>query len=223
VRRERPAGPPIRVLILSDRGVVRAGVAAVLRPYRGRVTVTGECAAVADALAESTRSTADVVIFDGRLAGGDGLDEVDRLAGAWGDHRVVVLASPDEVGFAQPVLQRGAAGFLLISIAGDELVQQIERVRNAAVVVDTSLAGSPKELDPPEYGAGWPGSQLGLSEQQSRVLELLARGDRTATVAWQLGMSEAEVKGHLRSAYRRLDVPDRPHALARLADAGVFR
>jgi DNA-binding NarL/FixJ family response regulator len=223
VRRERAADLPIRVLILSDREVVRAGVAAVLRPYTGRVTVTGECAGLADALAENASSTADVVIFDARLAGGDGLDEVDRLAESWGDHHVVVLASPDEAWFAQPVLQRGAAGFLLISIAGDELVQQIERVREAAVVVDASLAASQGDLDQPEYGARWPGSHLGLSEQQSKVLELLARGDRTAMVACQLGMSEVEVKGHVRSAYRRLDVRDRPHALARLANAGVFR
>jgi DNA-binding NarL/FixJ family response regulator len=211
------------VLILSDRGLVRAGVAAVLRPYQDRVTVAGECAGLTDALAENAMSTADVVIFDARLAGGDGLDEVDRLAEAWGDHRVVVLASPDEVRFTQPVLQRGAAGFLLISIAGDELVQQIERVRDAAVVVDANLGASQSKLDQLDQGASWPGSQLGLSEPQSRVLELLARGDRTATVACQLGMSEVEVKGHLRSAYRRLDVRDRPHALARLANAGVFR
>jgi DNA-binding NarL/FixJ family response regulator len=211
------------VLIVSDRSVVRAGVAAVLRPYKGRVTVTGEGVGLADALTASARSTADVLIFDARLAGGDGLDEVDRLAEVWGDHRVVVLASPDEAGFAQSVLQRGAAGFLLISIAGDELVQQIERVRDAAVVVDASLAGGQSKPGRLAHAAEWPGSQLGLTEQQSRVLELLARGDRTATVAGQLGMSEVEVKDHLRSAYRRLDVRDRPDALARLARAGVFR
>src|SRR5204863_6742866 len=115
VRREGAAGLPIRALIVSDRDVVRAGVAAVLRPYPGRVKVTGTVG-LTDALTEKASSTADVVIFDAGLAGGDGLDEVDQLTEAWGDHRVVVLASPDEARFAQPVLQRGAAAFLLISI-----------------------------------------------------------------------------------------------------------
>ena len=223
MRRERADGLPIRALIVSDRDVVRAGVAAVLRPYSGRVSVTGKGVGLTDALTEKASSTADVVIFDARLAGGDGLDEVDQLTEAWGDHRVVVLASPDEARFAQPVLQRGAAAFLLISITGDELMRQIERVRDGAVVMDAGVPGAQQQLDQLQYGGAWPGSDLGLSEQQSRVLELLARGDRTAAVAGHLGMSEGEVKGHLRSAYRRLDVRDRPHALARLARAGVFQ
>jgi DNA-binding NarL/FixJ family response regulator len=211
------------VLIVSDRDIVSAGVAAVLRPYRERVTVAGVAAGVTDALAEQATSSADVLILDARLAGGDGLDAVDRVTEVWGDHRVVVLAGPDEARFAQPVLQRGAAGFLLVIITGEELVEQLERVRNDAVVLDASLATTQGDLDHLEPGPLWPGAQLGLTEPQSKVLELVAQGDRTTTVAVHLGMSETEVKGHLRSAYRRLDVPDRRHALARLAEEGVFR
>jgi len=222
VRRERGARP-VRVLIVSDRDIVRTGVAVVLRPYQDRVTVTGEGASVADALAEDGRATADLVIFDARLGGGDGLDEVDRVAKAWGDHRVVVLARPDEARFAQPVLQRGAAGFLLITIGGEELVEQIERVGDGAIVVDAGVAGAQRRLDDLEPRGQWAGAQLDLTEQQSKVLELVARGERTTMVACRLGMSEVEVKSHLRSAYRCLNVRDRPQALARLAQAGVFR
>jgi DNA-binding NarL/FixJ family response regulator len=218
-----PAAGPIRVLIVSDRDIVRAGVAAVLRPYRERVTVAGVASGVADALSEQATSSADVLVLDARLAGGDGLDAVDQVTEGWGDHRVVVLAGPDEARFAQPVLQRGAAGFLLVTIAGEELVDQLERVHNDAVVVDASLATAQGHLDHLDPGPLWPGAQLGLTEPQSKVLELVARGDRTTLIGVQLGMSEMEVKSHLRSAYRRLDAPDRPHALARLAQAGVFR
>ncbi|HWC37648.1 MAG TPA: response regulator transcription factor [Acidimicrobiales bacterium] len=208
---------------MSDRDIVRAGVAAVLRPYRERVTVAGVAAGAADALSQQATSSADIVVLDARLASGDGLDAVDQVTEAWGDHRVVVLAGPDEARFAQPVLQRGAAGFLLVTIAGEELVEQLERVRDDAVVLDASLASAERHLDHLDPGPLWPGAQLGLTEQQSKVLELVAHGDRTTMVAVHLGMSEMEVKSHLRSAYRRLDVPDRPHALARLAEAGVFR
>jgi DNA-binding NarL/FixJ family response regulator len=216
-------GSAIRVLVVSDREIVRAGLSAILRPHHGRVTVTGEGASVADALAGTASQLADMVIYDARLAEGDGLDEVDQLVESWGDHRVVILARRDEARFALPVLQRGAAGFLLISIAGDALVDQLESVRDNSVVMDAVLVGSRDRTDRLDHGAFWPGSDLGLTRQQSRVLELLARGDRTTAVAGHLGMSEVEVKGHVRSAYRQLDVPDRPHALARLAQAGVFR
>src|SRR2546429_528051 len=67
VRRERAAGLPIRALIVSDRDVVRAGVAAVLRPYSGRVSVTGKGVGLTDALAEKANSTADLVILHARL------------------------------------------------------------------------------------------------------------------------------------------------------------
>ncbi len=216
-------GSAIRVLVVSDREIVRAGLSGLMRPYRGRVTVTGEGASLADALGESARKLADVVIFDARLAPGDGLDEVDQLVESWGDHRVVILASRDEARFVLPVLQRGAAAFLSSSIGGDELVQRLESVRDDSIVVDPVLADTRGWIDQLDQGTFWPGSDLGLTRPQSRVLELLARGDRTAAVAGHLGMSEVEVKGHVRSAYRRLDVSDRPHALARLAQAGVFR
>lgn len=216
-------GSAIRVLVVSDREIVRAGLAAVLRPYHGRVTVTAEGAGLADALARGAAKLADLVIFDIRLAAGDGLDEVDQLVESWGDHRVVILARRDEARFAQPVLQRGVAGFLLISIASDELVRQLESVHDNAVVTDAALSGDRARTDRPDQGGIWPGSVLGLTQQQSRVLELLVRGDRTTTVAGHLGMSELEVKSHVRSAYRRLDVTDLPQALARLAHAGVFR
>ncbi|HEX6476024.1 MAG TPA: response regulator transcription factor, partial [Acidimicrobiales bacterium] len=220
---KRPGtGSAIRVLIVSDRDIVRAGLAAVLRPYQGRVVVTGEGAGLDDAGTASARSLADVVIFDAHLASGDGLDEVDQLVEAWGGHHVVVVASPGDARFALPVLERGAAGFLLLSIAGDELVRQLESVRDESIVMDPVLGGSTGQLDRRDL-AVWPGSDLGLTRPQSRVLELLAHGDRTTTVAGQLGMSEVEVKRHVRSAYRRLDVSDRSHALARLAEAGVFR
>jgi DNA-binding NarL/FixJ family response regulator len=216
-------GSAIRLLVVSDREIVRAGLSAILRPYDRRVTVTGEGASLSDALAVSARQLADVVIYDARLAAGDGLDEVDQLVESWGDHRVVILAGRDEARFGLPVLQRGAAGFLLISAAGDELVQQLESVADKSVVMDAVLAGARSRTDPLDQGAVWPGSDLGLTRQESRVLELLARGDRTTAVAGQLGISEVEVKKHVRAAYRQLDVPDRPHALARLAQAGVFR
>jgi DNA-binding NarL/FixJ family response regulator len=211
------------VLVVSDREIVRAGLSAILRPYHGRVTVTGEGTGLADALAPSARKLADLVIFDVPLAAGDGLDEVDQLVESWGDHRVVILASRDEARFALPVLQRGAAGFLLISIASDELVRQLESVRDESIVTDAALAGDRARIDRLDHDAIWPGSDLGLTRQQSRVLELVARGDRTRTVAGHLGMSEIEVKGHVRSAYRQLHVADRQQALARLAQAGVFR
>jgi DNA-binding CsgD family transcriptional regulator len=68
----------------------------------------------------------------------------------------------------------------------------------------------------------WPGSQLGLTETEGQVLELLAMGERTTGIACRLEIDPLEVKRHLPSGYRRLDARDRSGALARLAREGLF-
>jgi DNA-binding NarL/FixJ family response regulator len=127
-----------------------------------------------------------------------------------------------------PVIQRGAAGFLFLSIGGAELADDLEQVSEGIIVVDSTLAGGHPSLVASRLGDGemnplpWPGSHLGLTETESQVLELLALGERTASIASRLEIDPLEVKRHLRSAYRRLDVRDRSRALARLAREGLF-
>ena len=214
--------PSLRVLIVSSQPIARAGMAAVLRPFRSRVKVVGEVGGVETAPAEAARSQAQVVLFETRLDAPGGLDQVDQLATALGESRVVVLARRDEARFTWSTLQRGAAGFLLDTIAGGDLVEALGEVSQGAIAVDPALAGGPR-LDPDEaLSPRWPGAQLGLTEKESQILELLARGQAAAAVSRQLGMSGTEVKAHVRSACRRLHARDRSDALARLAREGLF-
>jgi DNA-binding NarL/FixJ family response regulator len=219
------AGSELRVLVVSNLEITRAGIAAMLRPFRGRVRVVGEANQIDGALPDV--SSSDVVLFDAHLGLDDGLAEVARLTEGWDDHRIVVLANPGEGRFMGPVIQRGAAGFLFLSIGGAELADDLEQVSEGIIVVDSTLAGGHPSLVASGLGDGemnppWPGSHLGLTETESQVLELLALGERTASIASRLEIDPLEVKRHLRSAYRRLDVRDRSRALARLAREGLF-
>ncbi len=216
------AEPSLRVMIVSSQPIARAGMAAVLRPFRSRVKVVGEVGGVYAAPAQAERLEAEVVLFDTRLDAPDGLDQVAHLATALGGSRVVVLARRDEARFTWSTLRRGAAGFLLDTIAGPDLVEALGEVSRGAIAVDPALAGGPR-LDPDEALAPrWPGAYLGLTEKESQILELLAHEEPTAVVTRQLGMSRTEVKAHVRSAYRRLHARDRSDALARLAREGLF-
>jgi len=222
-------GPELPVVIVSDQEIARAGISAVLRPFRDRVRVVGEVNRIDDAFGAEQESGTQLVLFDARLSGGDGLDAIARLTNARRGRRIVVLARPDEARFMLPVLQHGAAGFLLMSIGGAELADDLEKASDGAIVVDSTLAGGhpsvtrgrgldDRESTPPL----WPGSHLGLTEKESQVLELLALGYRTTRIARHVGMTQLEVKRELRSAYRRLEVQDRATALARLARDGLF-
>jgi DNA-binding NarL/FixJ family response regulator len=214
--------PNLRVLIVSGQPIARAGMAAVLRPFRSRVKVVGEVGDVDTAPAEAARAEAHIVLFDTRLDSPYGLDQVAQLAAALGGGRVVVMARRDEARFTWLTLQRGAAGFLLDTIAGSDLVEALGEVSRGTIAVDPTLAGGPR-LDQDEGPSPrWPGAHLGLTEKESQVLELLASGQPTAAVSRQLGMSATEVKAQVRSACRRLHARDRRDALARLAQEGLF-
>jgi DNA-binding NarL/FixJ family response regulator len=212
----------VRVLIVSSQPIVRAGLAAVLRPFRTRVRVVGEVDGVDAARAEAARSQPHILLFDADLGDTEGLDQVAHLVRAFRGCRVVVLARRDESRFTWLVLQRGAAGFLLETVGGAELAAALEEVGGGGVAVDSALAGGPR-VDPEQPPAPpWPGAQLGLTEQESQILELLAQGEQSAGVSRHLGISAAEVKARVRSAYRHLHARDRSDALARLAREGLF-
>ncbi len=210
-----------RVLIVSSRPIVRAGLAAVLRPFRSRVVVVGEVDGADAALAESVRSEPHVVLFDAALSRADGLEQVGQLVRASGPCRIVVVARHDEARFLWLTLQRGASGFLLETVTGEDLVDAFDEVASGATAVDPTLAGG-RGGDRDEAVPPWPGAHLGLTQRESQVLELLAGGELAAGVSSRLGMSRAEAKTLVRSAYRRLHARDRSDALARLAREGLF-
>lgn len=211
----------LRVLVVSSRPIARAGLAALLRPFRQRVMVVGEVDDVDAALTELARSEPDIILFDASLAGAEGLDEVARLVRVADPCRIVVVARGEEARFTWLTLQRGAAGFVLETATGADLADVLEEVGGGATAVDPTLAGGRRpglvDVAPP-----WPGAHLGLTETESQVLELLAHGEGAAAVGRRLGITGAEVKTHIRSACRRLHARDRSDALARLAREGLF-
>jgi DNA-binding NarL/FixJ family response regulator len=211
----------LRVLIVSSRPIVRAGLAAVLRAFRPPVRVVGEVDGIDAALAESAGSGPDIMIFDAHLAEAGGLDQVAQLVWASDACRIVVLARRDEARFIWLALRRGASGFLLETVGGSELADALKEVGGGATAVDPALAGG-RLLDLEEGRPTWPGAHLGLTEKESQILELLAHGELTPGVTRRLGISGTEVKGHVRSAYRRLDARDRSDALAQVAREGLF-
>src|SRR5437667_903414 len=102
------AEPSVRVLIVSCQPIVRAGLAAVLRPFRTRVRVVGEVDGIDAAQAAAACSQPHVVLFDADLGAANGLEQVAHLTRASRGCRIVVLARRDEARFTWLVLQQGA-------------------------------------------------------------------------------------------------------------------
>ena len=150
-------------------------------------------------------SPVDVALFDTYGHAGLGLSRVAELAKRPEVKHVAVFtwdSSPEHV---RNALDSGVTGFLSKGLAAEQLVADLERVGAGEVVVRADRARDGVAL-------AWPGRDRGLTERESELLTMVARGDRNREVAGALFLSENTVKTHLKSIFRKLGVSTRTQA-----------
>jgi DNA-binding NarL/FixJ family response regulator len=216
---------PLRLVLVDDHEMVLEGIKAVLARFGDRVRVLAEAVTTDQAERLVATLDPDVVVTDVRLRGqSSGLDLCRRLIDAAPARRVVLLSAYDDEQYLFQAIRAGAAGYLLKSIGGEELVRQLERAAGGETVVDPTMAGravaSAARLQAGEY---WPGAHLGLSQRESEVLGFLVAGMSNRAIARELVLADETVKSHVRAIYRKLDVGDRVSAVAVALREGIFR
>jgi DNA-binding NarL/FixJ family response regulator len=217
-------GQPLRVVLVDDHEMVRAGLKAMLSRFAGQVRVVGEAADAASARRIVAGLNPDIVLADVRLGGESGLDLCRDLVQDCPGRRVVLLTVYDDEQYLFQAMQAGAAGYLLKRIEGPELVEHLHRVHAGGVVVDAALSAragtSAAQLKAGEF---WPGAHLGLTPRESEVLSLMVAGSSNRAIAAELVVGEETIKSHVRGIYRKLDVTDRAAAVATALREGLFR
>jgi DNA-binding NarL/FixJ family response regulator len=194
---------------------VVAGLKAMLMPYRDRVQVVGESIGPRGAVPVVSGLRPDVVLCDVRMHGTGGVEVCGALRERVPGSRVVLMSVHDDEIYLFQALQAGAAGYLLKSIRGRELVRQLELAHGGMTVIDPVLAGravagaARRQSD--EF---WPGARHGLTHRESEVLTLIVAGLSNRGVASRLVVGDETVKSHVRAIYRKLDVTDRASAVA---------
>ncbi|WP_410654165.1 response regulator [Amycolatopsis sp. lyj-112] len=205
----------IRVLIVDDHPVVRAGIAALLAGEPD-IDVIGECAGADEALRFASAQKADVVLMDLQLgAGPDGVDATERLTALPDPPRVLVLTTYDaEIDITRAVAA-GATGYLLKAGPPDDLFRGIR----AASRGETALA--------PQVAALLVGRMRdpvpALSPRETEIVQLLAQGLINRQIAARLFISEATVKTHLVHIYDKLGVDSRAGAVAVATERRIIR
>ena len=218
------AGTPVRVVLVDDHEMVLQGLKSMLLPFRGRIRVLGQATGADEAVRVVSGLNPDIVLCDVRLQGVSGLDLCRRLLDQWSSIRVVLLSVYDDEQYLFQALRAGASGYLLKQISGEELVRQLERVRNGERVIDTALAGKAAETAARlASGEFWPGARQGLTHRESEVLSFMVTGMSNRAIAGRLVVGRETVKSHLRAIYRKLDVSDRAGAVAVALREGIFR
>jgi DNA-binding NarL/FixJ family response regulator len=195
----------IRVLVVDDHAVVRAGLGQLLGGAEG-IEVAGEAGDGAAAVQAAERLAPDVVLMDLAMPAMDGVEATRRVRVAAPDAQVVVLTSFSDRDRILDALEAGAAGYLLKDAEPEELLRGIRAAAAGESPLDPKAARA--LLDARAAAATRPT----LTAREREVLVLLAEGLPNKLMAARLGISEKTVKAHLTRVYAALGVWDRTAA-----------
>jgi DNA-binding NarL/FixJ family response regulator len=195
----------IRVLLVDDHALLRAGMARLL-DLADDVTVVGSAGSGAEALEAATVLQPDVVLMDLSMPGMSGVEATRRLLAVRPDTAVVVLTSFADPDLIVDALDAGAVGYLLKDAEPDGLVGAVR-----------SAARGESPLDPRAARAvltsrSRPAPASVLSGREKEVLVLVAEGLANKQIARVLGIAERTVKAHLTSIFNQIGVTDRTSA-----------
>jgi len=215
----------IRVVLVDDQAIVRAGLARILSPPDG-FEVVAECGDGQEALDTLPGLTSvDVVLMDIRMPRLDGIEATRRLRERDGAPPVLVLTTFDEDELLWGAIEAGAAGFVLKDTTADELIAGVTAVAGGGawfdpVVAPRVLAAYRERVAPARRSA----QRLDeLTDREHDVLRLISRGASNTEIAATLHVGEATVKTHVGSIFMKLDVRDRAAAIVYAFDHGVVQ
>lgn len=237
-------GGVVRVVVVDDHPVVRRGLAALLGTLDG-VEVVGEAVDGASAVRETQLLRPDVVLMDLAMPGMDGVEATRRIRAAAPGTAVLVLTMFDDDATVTTALAAGARGYLLKGAEQEEIARAI-----AAVVAGEAILGAPVAQRVLGRLAGAapgpaPGTAPGttphpssgrapgtveapspldpLTAREREVLDLLAAGRRTASIAAELHLSPKTVSNNLTAVFAKLGVPGAQEAIVLAREHGLGR
>jgi len=204
----------IRLLVVDDHPVVRAGMVAVLGE-ESDFDVVGEAANGAEALGLVPRLRPDVVLMDLRMPVMDGAEATARITAQAGAPQVLVLTTYDTDADIVRAVEAGARGYLLKDAPTSVLADAIRRAaRGETVLAPPVAARLADRLRAP--------ARPELTGREVEVLGLVARGLSNADIGRELFIGEATVKTHLIRAFAKLGVTDRTAAVTAAYASGLI-
>ena len=212
----------IRVLLVDDQPLVRAGLNRILKQGKG-FEIVGEAADGAEALQAVDRHRPDVVLMDMRMKGMDGAEATSRLRDDPGGPPVLVLTTYDDDEVLEAALAAGAAGFILKDAPGEDIVRATKAVAEGGAWLDPAVAGRVLRVyRGSSAGRGQRGAPIDeLTPREIDVLRLIARGATNSEIASALYISEGTVKTHVGHILEKLALRDRAHAIVFAFDRGL--
>lgn len=207
-----PLPQSVRVLIVDDHGIMRAGLRMLLESQAG-IMVVGEASSCADALALATCTQPDVIVLDLDLGGENAVESIPTLLRTAPETRILVLTGVRDPEVHRQAIRHGALGLVFKEKAAETLLQAITKVRAGEVWLEsTMIARVLGDLTQPQLSPQISSEVTKitrLTEREREVITLVGEGLRNRHIAARLYISEATVRHHLTAIFAKLDVSDR--------------
>ena len=202
--------PPLKLLIVDDHFVFRAGLKAVLS-LRKDFQVVAEAEDAASALTEFRQHEPGMTLMDLRLPDGTGIEALRRIRQEFPAARVLMLTTFDGDEDIHRALEAGACGYLLKSVPGPELLRAIE------------AAAVGKRYIPPQVQRRWEerATYGELTDREREVLPFVVKGLTNKDIAQILKFTEFTAKAHVRSLLSKLGAADRTELVSIAVQRGL--
>ena len=205
-----------RILLVDDHEVVREGLRALLARREG-FEIVGQAGTVEQAIAEAARFEPDVIVMDVRLPDGSGIEACREIREARPETKVIMLTSyaDDDAVFAS--ILAGAAGYVLKQTRGSALADAIAAVARGESLLDAAVtqkvmervrSASQRKPDDPLDA---------LTEQEHKILALIAEGKTNKEIAAEVYLSDKTVKNYVSNILSKLNMRRRSEAAAFIA------
>ncbi|HLF26663.1 MAG TPA: response regulator transcription factor [Anaerolineae bacterium] len=203
----------LRIIIVDDHEVVRLGLKALLDRHPD-FTVVDEASTAREAIQKAEAHRPDVVVMDIRLPGGSGIDACREITQLLPDTKVIMLTSYAEDEMLFDAIAAGAAGYVLKQIGGDDLVHAIEAMGRDEALLDPALTQRVFERVREAQRKEEKSAFSDLTDQEMRVLALLAEGKTNREIAQMLYLGEGTVRNYVSSILSKLGLANRAEAAA---------
>jgi DNA-binding NarL/FixJ family response regulator len=203
------AETPIRVFLLDDHEVVRQGLRALLESG-GDIVVVGESGLAQEAAARIPALRPDVAVLDARLPDGSGIEVCRTVRAVDPAIKALILTSYDDDEALFAAIMAGAAGYVLKEITGQDLIGAVHQVAAGNSLIDPALTA--RVLERVRNGPGTAPELAGLTEQELKLLALIAEGLTNRQIGERMFLAEKTVKNYVSSILAKLGLERRTQA-----------
>ncbi|HEX4430041.1 MAG TPA: response regulator transcription factor [Frankiaceae bacterium] len=199
---------PVTVFLVDDHEVVRQGLRTLLE--ESGLTVVGEASTAAEAVPRVLATRPKVAVLDVQLPDGTGIDVCREIRSRLPETACLMLTSFDDDEALFAAIMAGAAGYLLKQIRGLQLVEAVQRVSKGESLLDPKV--TTRVLERLRSGPKQDPRLASLTDQERRILDLIAEGLTNRQIGTRLGLAEKTVKNYVSSLLAKIGMRSRTQA-----------